>query len=111
MKHLLHLNKLCVAPVLAYPQLDGPFILQTDASDYGIGAVLAQVDTQGQERVILNASRTLDDRKKNHSAMEKEALAVIFATHHFRVYLLGCQLTKPLFGFILLSLKVELHDG
>ena len=82
---------LCSAPVLAYPQLDRPFKLQTDASDYGIGAVLAQVDSQGQERVISYASRTLDNREKNYSAMEKEALAVVFAINHFRVYLLGRQ--------------------
>ena len=65
--------------------------MQTDASDYGIGAVLAQADSQGQERVISYASRTLDDREKNYSAMEKEALAIIFATNQFRVYLLGLQ--------------------
>ena len=64
---------------------------RTDASGYGIGAVLAQVDSQGQERVISYTSRTLDDHEKNYSAMEKEALAVIFATNHFRVYLFGRQ--------------------
>ena len=80
---------LCSAPVLSYPHLDKEFFLQTDASDCGLGAVLAQKDSQGNEHVVAYASRTLNDRKKHYSAMEKEALAVVFATQNFRVYLLG----------------------
>ena len=80
---------LCSAPVLSYPQLDKEFVLQTDASDCGLGAVLAQKDSQGNEHVVAYASRTLSDREKHYSAMEKEALAVVFATQNFRVYLLG----------------------
>ena len=80
---------LCSAPILAYPNFDKPFILQTDASDVGLGAVLTQLDKSGHERVISYASKTLTDRERNYTAMEKEALAVVFATGHFRVYLLG----------------------
>ena len=79
---------LCSAPVLAYPDFDRPFLLQTDASDVGLGAVLAQRDINGQERVIAYASYTLSQREKNYSTMEKEALAIVFAVKHFRVYLL-----------------------
>ena len=75
---------LCSAPVLAYPNFDQPFILQTDASNIGLGAVLAQFDNHGQERVVSYASRTLTAREQNYTAMEKEALAVVFATQHFR---------------------------
>eukprot|EP00794_Sanderia_malayensis_P016448 gene16448-biopygen12123 len=63
----------------------------TDASDVGLGAVLTQLDDSGHERVISYASRTLTSREQNYTAMEKEALAVVFATEHFRVYLLGRQ--------------------
>ena len=77
------------APILAYPNFEKPFILQTDASDVGLGAVLTQLDTSGHERVISYASRTLSGREQNYTAMEKEALAVVFATKHCRVYLLG----------------------
>ena len=80
---------LCSAPVLTHPRFDQPFILQTDASNVGLGAVLAQIDTNGNEQAISYASRTLTPRERNYSTMEKEALAIIFATEHFRFYLLG----------------------
>ena len=84
---------LCQAPVLAYPRFDHPFVLQTDASDLGLGAVLTQIDADGNERVISYASRPLTDREKGYSATEKEALAVVFATDYYRVYLLGKHFT------------------
>ena len=82
-------TSLCSSPVLAFPVLDRQFILQTDASDVGLGAILTQIDETGNEWVISYASRTLSDSKKNYSATEKESLAVVFAVEHFRVYLLG----------------------
>ena len=90
---LLLKNLLCQAPILAYPRFDQPFVLQTDASDLGLGAVLTQVDAYGNERVISYASRPLTNREKGYSATEKEALAVVFATDYYRVYLLGKHFT------------------
>ena len=76
-------------PVLADPDFERPFILKTDASNVVFGAVLAQVDHKSSERVITYASCTLSQRERNYSAMEKEALAIVFAVKHFRLYLLG----------------------
>lgn len=80
---------LCSAPVLSYPKFDREFILQTDASDVGLGAILSQQDDAGHERVVAYASRALTAREQKYSATEKEAFAVVFGTKHFRVYLLG----------------------
>jgi len=76
-----------------HPWFDQPFVLQTDASDAGLGAVLTQIDAYGNERVISYASRPLKNREKGYSATEKEALAVIFATDYYRVYILGKHFT------------------
>ena len=75
------------------PQFDREFILQTDASDYGLGAVLSQIDNNGCEKVIAFASRTLSDRERKYSTTEKKACAVVYAMNHFRVYLLGRKFT------------------
>ena len=80
---------LCATPVLAFPILDRQFVLQTDASDVGLGAILTQIDGNGNERVVSYASRTLSDCEKDYSATETELLAVVFAVEYFRVYLLG----------------------
>ena len=58
---LLLKNHLCPAPILAYPQFDRPFILQTDASDVSLGAALTQFDYSGHEHVISYARRCLSD--------------------------------------------------
>ena len=84
---------LCSAPILCYPDFDREFILQTDASDVGLGAVLSQIDKSGNEHVVAYASKTLSPREKNYSTTEKEAFAIQFGTQHFRVYLLGRKFT------------------
>lgn len=80
---------LCSAPLLRYPNFHREFVLQTDASDVGVGAVLSQYDDLGVEHVVAYASKTLSPRERNYSTTEKEAFAIQFGTQHFRVYLLG----------------------
>ena len=76
------------APVLSYPLPDGQFVLDTDASNVGIGAVLSQYQ-HGQERVIGYFSKTLAKPERNYCVTRRELLAVVKATRHFYKYLYG----------------------
>ena len=83
-------RRLIEAPILSYPRADTPFILDTDASNNAIGAVLSQC--QGQERVIAYYSRTLSSPEKQY-CVTMELLAVIEAVQHFHSYLYDRHLT------------------
>ena len=76
-------------PILSYPDFKKPFILDTDASNEGIGAVLSQLDNHGREYVIAYGSRLLSKAERNYCATRKELLAVVAFVTHFRPYLLG----------------------
>ena len=71
------------APILSYPNFNKPFILSTDASTSGLGAVLSQKDEEGKEHPIWFASRTLSPAEKNYNITEQEALAVVWAIKYF----------------------------
>ena len=79
-------KKLTEAPVLACPDFSKQFVLQTDASDYGLGVMLTQ-GSGDEERVIAYASRFLRDAERNYSATEKECLAIYWGVIKFREYL------------------------
>ena len=80
---------LTTAPVLAHPDMDKAFILHTDASDLGLGAVLSQIQDDGKEHPIAYAARALKPYEKNYVTHDKECLAIKFGIEHFRHYLYG----------------------
>jgi hypothetical protein len=74
--------------ITAYPLDNGDYILDTDASDVAIGAVLSQVQ-DGTERVTVCGSRTLNKAEKNYCVTDKELLALRYFIEYYRQYLLG----------------------
>jgi len=81
---------LIYSPILAMPYDNDPFLLDTDACDVSIRAVLSQVQG-GVERVIAYASRLLSKPERNYCITRKELLAIVCYTIAFRQYLLGRQ--------------------
>lgn len=74
---------LTAAPVLGYPLDDGEVILDTDACDTGIGAVLSQVQ-DGAERVLAYGSRKLSRAEQNYCTTRREVLVIVDFTAHFQ---------------------------
>ncbi len=79
-------------PVLRAPDFNCPFLLQTDASDTGLGAVLSQIQ-DGEEHPVIYINRKLTPAEQRYAAVEKEALAVKWAVLELRYYLLGRKFT------------------
>ena len=82
-------------PVLVYPKFgpDSEFILETDASYVGLGAVLSQRQEDGKVHPIAYASRSLDVHEKKYGVTELETLGLVWAVRYFRPYLLGHKTT------------------
>jgi predicted aspartyl protease len=95
------------APILAYPQDDALYVLDTDASEFSIGGVISQIQKSdlsqfpskslsdlerkfnGEEKVISFGSRTLTKEERNYCVTRKELLAVVYFLKLYRHYLLG----------------------
>lgn len=71
------------ATQLTHFQDELPLILATDASPFGIGAVISHLYTDGTERPIAFASKTLDQHQVKYSQIEKEGLAIVFGVKRF----------------------------
>ena len=81
-------SMLVSSPILAYPMENEQFILDTDASLCGIGAVLSQIQN-GEERVISYASKTLNKAQQRYCTTYRELLAVVTFVKYFRHFLWG----------------------
>ena len=75
-------------PVLRLPDFDMPFVLTTDASDTGIGAILAQ-EYENEKFPVMYLSRKLLPREQRYSVIERECLALVWATQKLNTYLIG----------------------
>ena len=85
-------DALTSSPILGFPNSDGRYVLDTDASGVAIGAVLSQIQDDGKggktEKVIAYGSKTLNDAQVNYCTTKRELFAVFyFCCHKFRHYL------------------------
>ena len=83
------LKKKCVqAPVLAFPDFQKPFLLETDASGKGLGMVLSQKQDDGRYHPVAYASRVLTETEQKYHSNKQEFLALKWAvTEQFHEYL------------------------
>lgn len=79
-------------PILFMPDFSKPFIIESDASSDGAGAVLLQ-NIDGQDRVIEYMSQRLSSTQMNYSVTERECLSLILAIEKWRSYIEGSKFT------------------
>ncbi|CAM5106314.1 unnamed protein product [Eretmochelys imbricata] len=86
-------NKLKVTlmsdPVLRAPDFDKPFLVTTDASERGVGAVLMQKGPDQEFHPVVFLSKKLSERESNWSVTEKECYAIVYALEKLRPYVWG----------------------
>nr|XP_022906738.1 uncharacterized protein K02A2.6-like [Onthophagus taurus] len=92
-------------PLLVHYNENNSLILTCDASAYGVGCVLSQLQSSGREAPVAYHSRTLSSAERNYAQIDKEALAIVVGVKKFHNYLYGRQFCiktdhKPLLGIL-----------
>ena len=85
--------RLVTVPLLAYPNFDKDFTLETDASKLGLGAILSQYQDDQKLHPVAYASQSVSASEANYAITDLETLAVVWAVTHFRYYLYGHNVT------------------
>ena len=93
------------APVLAYPDPNKEYLLETNASKLGLGAVLSQKQSNGRYHLVAFRSRALHGAEVNYHSTKLKFLAMKWSIKHFQTYLLGhyfkvCMDNNPLTYFL-----------
>ena len=83
-------NEIVTGSNLAFPNFRHPFVIDTDASETALGAVLSQI-IDGEERPIAFESRVLSKTEVNYATTKREALGIVQAMQWFRPYIYGSQ--------------------
>ena len=82
-------TELCSNRFLSYYNPNLPLFVACNTSPVGLGAVLTHKLSNGEEKPISYASRTLSSSERNYSQIDKESLSIIFAAKHFHLFLYG----------------------
>ncbi|EXX70442.1 enzymatic polyprotein, putative [Rhizophagus irregularis DAOM 181602=DAOM 197198] len=77
------------SPILSHPNFEKEFILITDASADGLGAILAQKNDKDKEVVIVYASRSTNKTERNYSITDLECLAIVYGVEYFHKFLIN----------------------
>jgi len=91
----------CGEPLLFTPNFELPFVLQTNASNSGLGAPLAQ-EVEGVDRPVLYLSRKLEEREERYSTVERECQCPTVLPPGMRLHNLLAPRTSPM---------APLHEG
>jgi hypothetical protein len=79
------------SPILAMPNMNEPFIIECDASDFATGGILSQKGNDGRIHPIAFRSSAMNSAERNYEIFDKELLSIIRALEDWRHYLEGAE--------------------
>jgi len=85
-------------PVLMMPDHSRPFQIETDASKYATGAILTQLDSNGERHPVAFISKTLSAAERNYDTHDRELLAIVRALEEWRHYIQGSSHTTTVYS-------------